>query len=154
MESKRRTHSHEAGFTLVEVMVAAVILTVAVMAVVSVLNWGVRLSQEAQARTVAMGLAMQQMEEIKAQYPKSPSDFDSGTLQNILAGQTTTQTIEAHVSKTFTISANLGKNPTSYQTPSQSYTFYDMLVTVRVSWQDYTLRSTRQVALTSELVGR
>ena len=154
LRGQRRERSNESGFTLVEVMVAAVILTAALMTLVSVINWGVQLSQEAQSRTVAMGLAMQQLERIKAQYPQQPNDFvTNATLAGIIQSQTTTQTIEANLSKAFTTSTSYTSQAT-YTTQNKAYTFCDMRVTVKVSWQDNTAGVTRQVALTTELVGR
>ncbi len=154
MQVLHRERSNETGFTLVEVMIAAIILTVALMTLVTVISWGMRLSQEAQTRTVAMGLAMQQLERIKAQYPQQPNDFvTNATLAGIIQSQTTTQTVEANLSKAFTTSASYTPQD-SYPTKNGAYIFYDMLVTVKVSWQDNTAGVTRQVALTSELVGR
>ena len=58
-------HSHKAGFTLVEAMIAAVILTVGVIAIIWALNAGIFAVSDAENVKLALNLAQAKMEEVK-----------------------------------------------------------------------------------------
>jgi type II secretory pathway pseudopilin PulG len=72
---RKYSRSSEAGFTLVEVMVATIILITALTPIVSAISRGVSLSQQAQERTIAMGLAVDYLERVKAYLPHQQSEF-------------------------------------------------------------------------------
>ncbi|MCD6304484.1 MAG: hypothetical protein J7M21_05935 [Planctomycetes bacterium] len=73
------------GFTLIEALMASVILAIAVIAVLMPFTAGARCQQDEMRRTTAVGLAQQLMEEILSKpfeepddgddYAESPSDF-------------------------------------------------------------------------------
>jgi Tfp pilus assembly protein PilV len=59
------TRSHKAGFTLVESMIAAVIFTVAIIAIIFALNTGIFAVSDVENIKSALNLAQAKMEEVK-----------------------------------------------------------------------------------------
>ncbi len=136
----------ESGFTLVEVVVAAVILVVVLIPLVQMINRGVMLSQQAQERTIAMSLATDYLEEMLSTSHSSTSDF-------VTSPQTIEKYTQANRTKTFTRWVTPVQRETRYS-QHRAYQYNDMLVTVTVQWHDNWSGQDRHVDLTTELLGR
>lgn len=151
--------SGQRGFTIVEVMVAAVILTAALLPLFAVVSRGAMLSLHAQERTVAMALAIQKMEEIKSYLPAKPADFAPGTeLNSRLFSQDapeviTDMQVEKGIKRTFARYATYQAVNSATKGP---YAYYEIVVTVILTWNEYQAGKAypQEIKLSEELVGR
>lgn len=167
MQSKKLL-DNEGGFTLVEIVVAAVIMTVILIPLIGVINHGMELSHQLQIKTEAMALATQKMEAIKGYYPASIVDFSNtttGSVGSITTPETTSLTggysipeplpekSYNNISFTRTVS---WRQVNTYPPPGvdAAYTFNEFVVTVKVSWPDYLAGTTQTISLSSDFTGR
>lgn len=169
MDVTRTPFSGENGFTLVEVMVATIILTVVLLPMLGIINQGNIKSQQAQERTVAMALAMEKMEQVKSFLPHTPDEFTPTNnnpplgLGDIVYSQGTPEEVSKEVQKgmpkkfyryvTVTPIADTDTEH-KFNTVNSYYTYYDMTATVTVRWRDNQSGTDKTIMLTSELVGR
>ncbi len=75
----------QAGFTLVEVLVAMLILIVGVLAVTIMMFYGVRLQTMSRDGTMATSLAKAQVEQLRVLPATAPERQDGGSLTNNVA---------------------------------------------------------------------
>ena len=67
------------GFTLISVMIAVVILAVGVLALSRTLTSAMQMNSRAGMRTIALDIARQRMEFLRAQPPANMADFSEAT---------------------------------------------------------------------------
>ncbi len=138
--------SGESGFTLVEVVMSALILVVVLIPLVQIINRGVLLSQQAQEKTIAMGLATDYLEQVLSTAHLTVSDFDK-------THYTIDKYTQVNRKKSFTRWVVVSTKETKYS-KNRAYQFNDLLVTVTVHWIDNWSGQDRHVDLTTELLGR
>ncbi len=170
MDVKRRLVTGAAGFTLVEVMIASMVMTIALLPLLGIINRGILLSQKAQEKTIAMALAVEKMEQIKSFLPKTPAEFTptdprnnpASVLGDVIYLENAPETVQKETRKdrfkTYYRYVAVNTPAASFTTipPNNYYTYYDMTVNVTVYWDDYESGTTirREIKLSSELVGR
>ncbi|MDA8442675.1 MAG: prepilin-type N-terminal cleavage/methylation domain-containing protein [Peptococcaceae bacterium] len=167
----------EQGFTLVEVLVAMTLMVLVMIPLAGLINQGTIDSEQLQDRTVAMSLATGYLEQIKSYLPVTPDDFTPTTPQSIppvVLGDishmqnnpaTTTETVNGTITKQFSYylttddpnyMATPANDPTyiSAATANGVYRFYEMPVTVTVTWHDNWSNSQKSISLSTLMVGR
>jgi prepilin-type N-terminal cleavage/methylation domain-containing protein len=157
---KVRRIKQEDGFTLIEILAAIAILTIIVMALTTVLNDGMRLSFNNKKENVALALAQERMEQVKAAWPASDSelnntDFIDANDKVTRDGITYTRTfthgeVENHTP------ANWTQIPSNPSGPSAAFSKSLLKAVVKVSWKNHTLTGdeTKSITFVTYLTGR
>lgn len=124
----------ESGYSLVEVMVAIMLLALAVIPMVSMFDMGLKAATQGGDYDKARALANEKLEEIRALPYKSPDPPSAGTVNSVVekyappGPASTTEGIFTYTVQTKFVDANLANPSDSPSTPQ-------MRVQVTVSWE-------------------
>jgi len=131
--------SKQKGFTLIEVMVTIVIVSIGMLALAGLLITGIKVNANSETRMDASGLAQGIMSRLSIQAAAAGFTQAQATTaaQNILAARYSAA------------GTNKGYNPTVTMLPSTTVTGFTSII-VRLQWDDH--GSTKQVELRSGVV--
>jgi hypothetical protein len=131
----RRRLKNEAGYSLVEVMVSIMLLTIAIIPMVGMFDAGLRAAVLGSNYDEARTLANEKLEEIRTLPYKSPDPSGAGTANSVVEKFTPpgpaaeTEGIFTYIVRTKFVDANLA-NPGNSPATSQ------MRVEITVSWDE------------------
>jgi prepilin-type N-terminal cleavage/methylation domain-containing protein len=130
----RRLIKNEAGYSLVEVMVAIMLLAIAIIPMVGMFDMGLKAATQGSDYDKARALANQKLEEIRALPYKSPDPLSAGTANSVVekyappGPASATEGIFTYTVQTKFVDANLANPSDSPATPQ-------MRVQVTVNWE-------------------